>query len=92
MLGEMHQQTSRQQRHVACRTDMVLMVQAVGIDEIGLAHPQHPRRLVHLRGERWHGARKTFRDRHRHVVGRFDHDDFKRVLERDFGAGREAHF
>ena len=47
--------------------------------------------LRHVFGEILDRAVDAFGEQHRHVVRRFHHQHLQRVVDRDLGAGREAH-
>ena len=71
---------------------MVRVVQSVRIDEMRFVQSEALRRCVHVVGEILDRAGDAFRDHHRDIVGRFDHQHFERVVEGHLCARAKAHF
>ena len=78
-------------REVARRRVLLVVVQAVRVDPVRAGHAEPLRFGVHARGEGLLRAGDALADRGGDVVGRLDHDDLQRVVERQHRARLVAH-
>ena len=88
---EFADQRARQNAEIARRGDVIFRRQSVRIDEIGLRHAEPAGIGVHHVGEALERAADAFGNRHRDVVGGFDHQHLQRIVDGDGGAELEAH-
>ena len=90
-LGKVVQQRAGDHRHVARRGVVLGIVQPVRVDEMQFVQADLLRLGVHLRREGVHRTRHALGDGHGDVVWRLHHQHLEGVVERDLGAGPEAH-